>query len=348
MQNIETTMNKTVHLLNIPSPTGNTGEAVEWIRSRFESLGLETKITEKGALIATLEGKDQLKHKTLSAHVDTLGAMVKEVKGNGRLKLTQLGGYAWTSVEGETCMITTMEGKTYTGTILFDKTSVHVYKEARGATERTDANMEVRLDEKVFKKEETEKLGIGPGDFVSFDTRTEYLPSGYLKSRHLDDKACVGAMLGIAENLVTQGEQPPHTVHFFVSPYEEVGHGSSAALPPNTVELLALDMAAMGNGQTSTEHCTTICAKDSSGPYDLSVRKLLVKLAEEKKIDYKVDIYPFYGSDASAALRAGWDIRCGLIGPGVDASHAYERTHKDGMQATIDLGTAYCFAPLTK
>jgi putative aminopeptidase FrvX len=348
MQNIENTMNKTVSLLNIPSPTGNTNDAVQWVKSRFEALGLSTRLTEKGALIATLEGKDQLKSKTLSAHVDTLGAMVKEIKGSGRLKLSQLGGYAWTSVEGETCVITTLDGKTYTGTILFDKTSVHVYKEARGTTERTDANMEVRLDENVFKKEETEKLGIRPGDFVSFDTRTEYLPSGYLKSRHLDDKACVGCMLAIAENLVNQGEQPPHTIHFFISPYEEVGHGSSAALPTGTVEMLALDMAAMGDGQTSTEHTTTICAKDSSGPYDLSMRKLLIQLAEEKKITYQVDIYPFYGSDASAALRAGWDIRCGLIGPGVDASHAYERTHREGMQATIDLGTAYCFAPLTK
>ena len=328
-------------LLKIPSPTGNTKKAVDFVEERFKELGIETRRTNKGALIATIVGKNMEKEVTLSAHVDTLGGMVKEIKGNGRLKITQLGGYVWNTVEGEHVVIETLTGKTYTGTLMTTKASSHVHGEGTKTIERNADNMEIRIDEKVSSKEDVEKLGINVGDFVYFDPRVVVTESGFIKSRHLDDKAGVISLLGIAKHLVENKIIPNYTTNFFISTYEEVGHGAATSIPEKTFEFIAVDMAAPGEGQTSDEFSVTICAKDSSGPYDYELRKRIINLAKENNIDYKVDIYPYYGSDGSAALRAGYDFKVGLIGPGVDASHSFERTHIEAIENTIKLGIAY-------
>lgn len=330
-----------VALLNTPSPTGDTDKAIDLVEKSFNELGIETNRTKKNALIATIKGKNDEEHRTLSAHVDTLGAMVKEIKSNGRLKLTQLGGYPWNAIEGEYCTISTLDHGEYTGTILLNQASSHVHGSKVNDAKRSGDNIEVRIDERVKDKKEVEDLGISVGDFVYLDTRTQVTKSGFVKSRHLDDKACVACILGIAEYLVKNNITPEYTTNFFISNYEEVGHGSSASIPSKTVEFIAIDMAAPGDGQESSEYAVTICAKDSSGPYDFELRKRLTNLAKENEIDYKIDIYPFYGSDASAALRAGWEIKHGLIGPGVDASHSYERLHEDSVYATIELALKY-------
>lgn len=328
-------------LLKIPSPTGNTDKAVDYMEGKFKELGLETRRTVKGALITTIEGKNKDKEVTLSGHVDTLGAMVKEVKSNGRLKITQLGGYVWSTIEGEHVTIESSEGKIYTGTVLTTKASSHVHGSETNTIKRDGENMEIRIDERVSSKEDVLNLGINVGDFVSFDPRALVTESGYIKSRHLDDKAGVISILGMAKHLLENKIVPNYTTNFYISTYEEVGHGASASLPEKTFELIAVDMAAPGDGQTSDEFSVTICAKDSSGPYDYELRKRLVELAKGEDLDYKIDIYPYYASDGSQALRAGYDIKVGLIGPGVDASHSYERTHKDAIDNTIKLGIAY-------
>ena len=328
-------------LLNIPSPTGNTEKAITFVEEEFKKLNIPTKRNNKGALIATLKGKNQEKEVTLSGHVDTLGGMVKEIKSNGRLKITQLGGYVWSTVEGEYVTIETIEGKQYTGTILTTKASSHVHGSETDELKRNMDTMEIRIDEKVGSKEEVLSLGINVGDFVFFDPRTTITPSGYIKSRHLDDKAGVVAILAMAKYLVENRITPNYTTNFFISNYEEVGHGASASIPENTFEFIAVDMAAPGEGQTSDEFSVTICAKDSSGPYDYELRKRLVNLAKDQGLSYKIDIYPYYGSDGSAALRAGNDIKVGLIGPGVDASHSFERTHIEAIENTVQLGILY-------
>lgn len=330
-----------LELLKTPSPTGDTDLAIDFVEKHFKALGIETKRTIKNALIATIPGKDDTKHRTLSAHVDTLGGMVKEIKGDGKLKLTQIGGYAWSTIEGEYCTISTRNDGEYTGTILLNTASTHVHGGKVNDTTRSADNIVIRLDEKVKTKKDVEALGICVGDFIYLDTRTIYTPNGFVKSRHLDDKACVACLLGMAEEIVKSELQPTYTTHFFISNYEEVGHGSAASLPEKTFEFIAVDMAAPGDGQTSSEYAVTICAKDSSGPYDLELRRRLTALAEDNDIDFVIDIYPFYGSDASAALRAGWEIKHGLIGPGVDASHSYERLHEDSIEATVALGIKY-------
>jgi putative aminopeptidase FrvX len=233
------------------------------------------------------------------------------------------------------------DGHTYTGTVLAHKTAVHAYgrKEVEGA--HTDKEIEVRLDERTTSADDTRALGIGVGDFVSFDPRTTVTGSAYVKSRHLDDKAGVAIMVAVAKALVDAGLQPAQTTYFYVSPYEEVGHGAASGIPAAVKELLVVDMGVLGDGQNSDEYTVSICAKDSSGPYDLAFRRKLVDLCQENDIPYKVDVYPYYGSDGSAALRAGADLVVGLIGPGVDASHAYERTHRDSLLHTARLAATY-------
>ncbi len=328
-------------LLKIPSPTGHTKEAIDFVEERFKDLGIETRRTNKGALIGTIEGKNTEKEVTLSGHVDTLAGMVKEIKANGRLKITQIGGYVWDTVEGEHVKVETMSGKTYTGTILTTMASSHVHGEGTHTIERSQDNLEVRLDEKILSASDVEKLGINVGDFVHYDPRVVITESNFIKSRHLDDKAGVISILAIAKELKEKNLKPNYTTNFFISVYEEVGHGATGTIPEKTFEFIAVDMAAPGQGQTSDEFSVTICAKDSSGPYDYELKNRLVKIAEKNNINYKIDIYPYYGSDGSAALRAGYDFKVGLIGPGVDASHSYERTHLEAIENTVKLGLAY-------
>ncbi len=338
-------MEQLVKLCTTPSPTGDTEQIMDYLKSEFQSLGLSYRQTNKGGLIATLPGKDDERQRVLSGHVDTLGAMVSEVKSSGRLKFVSLGGYMMQAVEGEHVTITTACGKTYTGTVLTTKASSHVYGSDAHKLERVQANMEIRLDEKVSTATDTENLGINVGDFVSLDPRTEITPSGFIKSRHLDDKASVAVMLGVAKYYQENQLQPAATTHFFITNFEEVGHGASYGTPAKTTEFVAVDMGCIGAGLGGNEFSVSICAKDGGGPYDQGIRRRLTRLAEENNIPYAVDIFPFYGSDAGPALRAGNDIRTGLIGPGVDASHAHERTHQEALLATGRLLIAYLDAP---
>lgn len=334
--NTAETMKLIADLVSIPSPSGNTNDVITFVENFLTELQVETKRNRKGGLIATIHGKDTSRHRMLTAHVDTLGAMVKEIKGNGRLRIDLIGGFKYNSIEGEYCQIETNSGKKYTGTILMHQTSVHVYKDA-GKLERNQENMEIRIDEKVHNAEDIRALGIEVGDFVSFDPRVEITPSGFIKSRHLDDKASVGILLQLIKQIINENIPLPYTTHFLISNNEEIGYGGNSNITPETIEYLAVDMGAMGDGQSTDEYTVSICVKDASGPYHYELRKKLVGLAEQNKIPYKLDIYPFYGSDASAAIRAGHDIVHGLVGPGIDSSHAFERTHQSSIEATARL-----------
>lgn len=332
-------------LVSIPSPTGYTDKIIAHVEQFLDEQGIAGKRNNKGALIATIPGADTSKQRMLTAHVDTLGAMVKEIKSNGRLKLSLIGGSRWNHLEGEYCHIFTDNSKIVTGTILMRQTSVHVYKDAATA-ERNEDNIEVRLDEKVKDAADVKKLGINVGDFVAFDPRVKITPSGFIKSRHLDDKASVGILLYLLREIKEHNVTLPYTTHFLISNNEEVGYGGNSNIPPEVVEYLAVDMGAVGDGQTSDEYSVSICAKDSSGPYNYRLRQRLVELAEEHEINYQIDIYPYYGSDASAALSAGHDLIHGLIGPGIDASHAFERTHVDSLINTAKLTYYYLMSEM--
>ncbi|EGA90317.1 peptidase M42 family protein [Planococcus donghaensis MPA1U2] len=341
--------NETVDLLKelveVPSPSGYTMDVMSKISALLTQWNVEYKTTHKGAVIATIPGENQEQHRLLTAHVDTLGAMVKEIKPSGRLKLSLVGGFKFNAIEGENCLIHKADGSTVSGTILLHQTTVHVYKDA-GTAERSADNMEVRLDEKAFSKDDVRNLGIEVGDFVSFQPRFEATSSGYIKSRHLDDKASTALVLQLVKHLSETKEQLPYTTHFYISNNEEIGYGGNASIPLETQEYIAVDMGAIGDGQESDEYTVSICAKDSSGPYHYGLTRHLIALAQTNSIDYKVDIYPYYGSDASAAISAGHDIKHALFGPGIEASHSYERTHIDSLKAAAALLHAYVLSPL--
>lgn len=326
-------------LLSIPSPSGYCMAIMDYMRKEVEGLGFAMEQTPKGTGIITIPGLSSEKVIGISAHVDTLGAMVRSIKSNGMIRFTPIGGYAMQTVEGEYCLIHTRDGRQYEGTVLSNKPSVHVYSDARD-WKREEANMEIRIDELAGSKEETEKLGIAVGDFISWDPRTRILPNGWIKSRHLDDKASVAALLGFLEWLRREGKTPAYTIKLLISTYEEVGHGC-AYIPDDITELLAVDMGALGDDLSATERDVSICAKDSSGPYDYGMTSQLISLAKREGLPHAVDIYPHYGSDASAALRGGSNIRAALLGPGVHASHGMERTHAEAVVNTAALLLAY-------
>ena len=320
-----------VGLLNTPSPTGYHAEAVNFTEKAFQALGIETLKIErsiKGALILTWPGERDNAPRGLTAHLDTLGLMVKEIKSNGRLKLTQLGSFMWNAVEFEGVTIQTHSGQRYRGTVVPVKASVHVHRDARDAPRNADT-MEVRIDACTGSADETRALGIEVGDFVFLDPRVEVTGTGFIRSRHLDDKAGVAAIYGACHALKAAGLCPSQHLTMVIANYEEVGHGGSTGFPTGLCELVAVDMAAIGEGQNSDEFSVGICVKDAGGPSDLT-RKLRA-LADEARIPYKVDIYPYYGSDGEAYWQAGGAAQVALIGPGVDASHAYERTHIDSV-----------------
>lgn len=327
-------------LLSIDSPTGFTAKAAEWVRARFEELGYKAEYTVKGGVIIDLGGADRENALLLEAHTDTLGAMVAEIKGNGRLRLTSLGGMSAVNGETENVRIYTREGKVIEGTLQLCNASIHV-NGSYSDTKRSFDTTEVVIDEDVSNASQTRSLGIEVGDIVCFEPRTRITESGYIKSRFLDDKLSVAVLLAFAKYLGDEKITPARRTYVHVTVYEEVGHGGSASVPNGVTEAISVDMGCVGDGLSCTERDVSICAKDSGGPYSYEVVGKLIDAAKRESASYAVDVYPHYGSDVEATLRSGVDIKHGLIGPGVYASHGYERSHIDGVLNTLKVIKGY-------
>ena len=330
-----------VDLLNIASPTGFAEPAIAFVEKEFSKYPqLQLSRTRKGALIAKWEVKSGLPPVALTAHADTLGAVVKEIKANGRLKINRIGGIQWPTIETEGVWVIPSKGEKIRGSVLIDTASGHIYGPAGSETLRNDEHMEVRLDARTASEKETRELGINIGDCVAFDPRVE-VTNGFIRSRFLDDKACVANIVAAVKSLADAGLSPVRSVYFHISNYEEVGHGAAAGIPDDAVELISVDMAVAGPGQESDEFHATLCIKDSGGTYHFDLNNKLRALAEKNNIPHKTDVYPFYSSDGEAFWRAGGDAAMSLIGPGIDASHNYERAHMDGLNATTNWIMAY-------
>ena len=323
-------------LLAIDSPSGFTAKAAEFVKAAFESMGFSATITKKGGVLADLGGADSENALMLAVHTDTLGGMVAQLKGGNRLRITALGGMNANNAEAENVRVYTRDGKVYEGTLQLCNASLHVNPDYNSA-KRDWNTTEVVLDE----IEDAEKLGIQVGDIVCFDPRTRRTSSGYLKSRFLDDKLSVGILLGFAKYVADNHIVLPRRTYVHVTVYEEVGHGGSASVPAGMTEAISVDMGCVGTGLSCTERQVSICCKDSGGPYSYEVVGKLIEAAKATGADYAVDVYPFYGSDVEATLRAGYDILHGLIGPGVYASHGYERSHIDGVMNTLKVLCGY-------
>ena len=327
-------------LLAIDSPTGYTSAAEEHLLKTFRDLGYNPIHTVKGGVLVDLGGRDEDNGLLLAAHCDTLGAMVAEIKGSGRLRVLPLGGLPAVMVSTENCRVVTKFNGSFGGTFQLCNASTHVNGDLRTTVPSYD-NCEIVLDETVSSGDEVKALGIGVGDIVCFDPRTAVTEKGYIKSRFLDDKLSAGILIGLAKYLKDAGVTPQRRIWLYFTVYEEVGHGCAGSIPAGVTEAISVDMGCVGEGLQCTERQVSICAKDSGGPYSYEIVKKLIAAAKAEEADYAVDIYPHYGSDVEATLGAGWDIRHGLIGPGVYASHGYERSHKDGVENTLKVLVGY-------
>jgi putative aminopeptidase FrvX len=333
--------NKAIELLNIDSPTGFTAKAAKWVLDAFSALGFSCSLTNKGAVFIELGGKESKEGAVLfAAHADTLGAVIAEIKGNGRLRLSNVGGLRACNTETENVNVYSRSGSVFEGTIQLINASSHVNKDL-DSTVRDFNTVEVVLDEDVKCADDVRKLGLEVGDFVCPCPRAHITKSGYIKSRYLDDKLSVGILLGLAKYIKDNKIELKRKVYFLVTVYEEVGHGGSTSIPSDVTEAISVDMGCVGSGLQCTERQVSICVKDSGGPYDYGVTDALVKAAQKEGASYALDVYPFYGSDVEAALHAGYDIRHGLIGSGVYASHGYERSHIDGVYNTLKTINGY-------
>lgn len=337
---IDYILEETKKIMSIDSPTGYTKQAAKYCMEAYKALGFEPVMTVKGGVLVDLGGSDSENAILIEAHLDTLGAMVAEIKGNGRLRLSPLGGLNPNNAEAENCRVITRDGNVYEGTFQLSNASVHVNGDYND-TKRGYQAMEVVLDERVSSKEDVANLGIMTGDIVAFDPRFTVTEKGYIKSRFLDDKLSVGILLGMAKYIKEKKITSDRKIYHHITVYEEVGHGASGSVPTGVTEILSVDMGCVGDGLDCQEHQVSICAKDSRGPYNYDVVSDLIKVAKEKELDFAVDVYPYYGSDADAALTAGYDVKHGLIGAGVYASHGYERSHVDGVKNTFELLKGY-------
>ena len=322
-------------LTSIPSPTGFTRAVTDYVMKTLEEMGFAPERSTKGNVLVCLGGEGE--PLVLASHVDTLGAMVRSIKDNGRLRPTTLGGHQWSTADGENCTVHTRDGRVYTGVVLNTEPSSHVADEK---VETLEKNMEILLDENVDTKDDVAGLGIQTGDIIAMDPRTVITKSGYIKSRFLDDKLSASVLLGLARAVAAGEVKLARKVSLLFTVYEEVGHGG-AFVPADTCEMVSVDMGCVGDDLGCTERMVSICAKDSGGPYNYELVSALADTAKRLSLDYAIDVYPQYGSDVEATLRAGYDIRHGLIGPGVYASHNYERSHMDGVLNTYELLRAY-------
>lgn len=326
-------------IMAVDSPTGFSKFVNRKLTELLSDMGYTVENTNKRLVHVFVKGKSSEKRVAVSSHVDTLGAMVRSIDGDGKIRFARLGGPLLASFDGEYCKIYADNGKVYTGTFLTDSCSVHVYKDAN-TVERNEQTMYVRIDETVKSKADVEKLGIRTGNMIALDTKTVVTESGFIKSRFLDDKAGSVCLLTALYKMKKENVLPEYDTDFYFTNYEEVGHGAST-VGKDADELLAVDMGCIGADLACTEENVSICVKDGHGPYDYEMVEKLIALSEKYNLPYATDVYPYYGSDVGAAWDAGSDVKGGLIGPGVHASHGMERTHLNGLFATADLLFAY-------
>lgn len=336
----ERIMNTIVELLGIRSVSGHTESAINYVINIFKENSIKTSCTKKGSLIATIPGESK-EGILLCSHMDTLGAMVRKINDDGSLAMKIIGAFTPGSIEGEYCSVETFRGSFYTGTILYRKTSVHIYTTEGSSEKRKMEDMYIRLDENVRSRKDVEKLGISVGNYIHFDPGTIVTKTGYIKSRHLDDKVGVTVLLELASRISKSQARLPRTIHFLVTSHEEVGHGAAGYLPEDISDFIAVDMGVVGDGQQSDERKVTICAADTSGPFNYALTLELIEIAEKEKLPFAVDTFISYGSDAISALKTGLDARHALVGPGIDCSHAMERTHWEAIKATVNLLNTY-------
>lgn len=332
-------------LLDTPSPSGMTDAVVQLVCAELEALDIHYATTRRGAIRADLEGLRHSPDRAIVAHLDTLGAMVKGFRPNGRLEVVPIGTWSSRFAEGARVTVYGDQGRQFRGTLLPCKASGHVYHEDINTQPITWENLELRLDEKVANWSETRALGINVGDTIAVDPRPEFMPNGFINSRYLDDKAGVAAILTAARALRASGARLPVDCHLLFTISEEVGVGASHVLHGDVAELVSVDNGTIAAGQYTSEYGVTIAMQDSSGPFDWHLSRHLVDLCQTFGLEHARDVFKYYRSDAAAAVEAGNDIRTALLCFALDASHGFERTHVDSLLSLAHLLGLYMQSP---
>lgn len=334
-------------LLQIPSPSGYTDSVVHFVGGELERLGIEFEVTRRGAIRANLEGEQKSPDRAIVAHLDTLGAMVRGLKDNGRLEVAPVGTWSARFAEGARVTIFSDQEKSYRGTILPLKASGHVFDKEIDTQPVSWENLEIRVDVSAETKGDLNKYGIKIGDFVAIDPNTEFLPNGFISSRHLDNKAGVALLLAAAKAVTESKLKIPVDCHLLFTISEEVGSGASHVLHQDVAEIVSIDNSTIAPGQNSSESGVTIAMMDSTGPFDFHLTHKLLDICADYKIECARDIFKYYRCDAAAAVEAGNDLRTGLVCFGCDASHGYERTHMNSLIGLSELLSLYMQSPPT-
>ena len=327
-------------LLNIHSPSGYTDQIVHFVGHELQDLGITYNVTRRGAIRATLEGRRNSCDRAILAHVDTLGAMVRRLKPNGRLSVAPVGSWSSRFAEGGRVTIYRDKGPAR-GTVLPMQSSGHAFGDGVSSQATDWGHVEVRVDEIVGNAQSLRAAGFRVGDFVAFDTVAELSGSGFINARHLDDKAGVAALLTAAKGIVSARVDIPVDCHLIFTISEEVGSGASSAVYGDVAEMVVVDIAPVAPDQNATEFGVTIGLMDQTGPYDYHLSRKLINLCDQNHISMETDVFKFYRSDSASAIEAGNDARTALVCLGVDASHGHERTHIDSLGAVADLIALY-------
>lgn len=333
-----------LEMLAIPCPTGFTDGIVRYVSEHLEKMGVEHELTRRGTIRATLPGKVKSPDRAIAAHLDTIGAMVRRIKDNGRLELAPVGHWSSRFAEGSRVSLFSHHG-CIRGSVLPLMASGHAFNEGVDSLPVSWDHVELRIDAVTTSRAETEALGVSVGDFVAFDPLPEFTESGYISARHLDNKAGAAALLTTIKHIVESGDELPMDLHPIFTITEETGTGSAGALPWDVSEFVGVDIAPSAPGQSTTEHAVTLCMQDSGGPYDYHLTRHLLSLCQRDEIAVRKDLFRYYHSDAESAIRSGNDTRTALIAFGTDATHGYERTHRDSLEAVTRLLTAYAYSP---
>ncbi len=327
-------------LLDIPSPSGYTDGIVHAVADELRALGVVHELTRRGAIRGTMTGERNSPDRAIVAHLDTIGAMVTELKSNGRLAVLPVGTWSSRFAEGARVSVFTDE-RAHRGTILPLLASGHVYGDEIDRQPVAWDHVEVRVDMKVNTERGLEEAGLAVGDYVAIDSQPEFTSSGFITARHLDDKAGVACLLAAAKAVAESGVRLPVDCHPLFTITEEVGSGASAVLHQDVSEMVSIDNAAPAPGKNATEHDAHVALMDGSGPFDYHLSHKLIDLAKQFGIPLRREVFRYYRSDAATAVEAGNDIRTALLCFGVDGSHGYERTHIDGLRNVAELIALY-------
>lgn len=333
-----------LEMLAIPSPTGFTDTIVRYVAERLEEIGIPFEMTRRGTIRGTLKGRRYSPDRAVSAHLDTIGAIVRAVQDNGRLSLAPIGHWSSRFAEGSRVSVFTETG-VIRGSVLPLMASGHAFNTEVDQLPISWDHIELRLDVYSATRADSESLGLSVGDFVAFDPLPEFTDSGHISARHLDDKAGAAALLTALKAIVDSGIEPAIDCHPLFTITEEVGSGAAAVLPWDVSEFVGIDIAPVAPGQQSSEHTVSVAMQDSGGPYDYHLSRHLLRLASENEIPVRRDLFRYYHSDTQSAITAGHDIRTALLAFGCDATHGYERTHIDSLAALTRLLSAYLLSP---